>query len=264
MPKKRRAKGYSANLLDPRYAQRLSSEDAEELSQRYDLSNPKELKDQFDQWAIIYRNNKQMHDDAPTPTVVRDTASAIANWAKKLAEELDGLDGRTRNAIETTYLDDSATPHVIRDFALLNQHGLTDINLTGDDKLPIRHIDLEPLASGVRLIEHNASRTVANIEAAEKRHGRKKPSLYASSFALVMLVNNVRIFWEDEVGPYTRQFDENCPMTDSNDGYPIKPASEFTVEIAQWIDPDISGHQVNRAMKEHIKTFGRSKPKIGQ
>lgn len=267
MTSKRHAKGYSANLLDMSYAQRLSNEDASRLSGEYGLANTSALQEAFALWAIIYRNNSAMYDNAPSPSIVRDTAKDIAKWARKLSEVLDGLDGRTRRAVEQVVFDDQ-TPFTLRhDFDVLQVHGAAtahEMRIPNKAEVHVeRGMDLDVIASGVRLLEDQARRTAEHIQKVMDDKGRKKPKLYESDFALVMLINAIREYWEREKGPYTRSFDDFDDLTGKPAAIPKNAASNFTVSIVALIAPHYSASQVERAMKEHIKTWGKSPPERG-
>ncbi|QYI99720.1 hypothetical protein KUV46_10210 [Thalassovita mediterranea] len=251
MPSKKRAKGYSANLLDMSVAQTLSDEDAKRLTDSYALPSSETLKDEFAHWSRSYRNDRAMYDEAPSTATVRDTARELAKRAAALADELNGLDGRTAFAVASVKFDDTTPAYLYEDFAKLKAHRAA-VEIAAIDQ---RHLDLEVIAAGVRVLQDQAQRTASRLEAIMEQTGQREAKPFNSAWALIGLIGNIKRFWEHNGRTYSRYFDDFDDETGGPAATPKNDATKFTVELACLIDPILSAHKIDRAMKEHSQHF---------
>lgn len=250
MPSKKRAKEYSANLLDMSPAQTLSDEEAKRLTDSYALPNSEALKDEFALWSLFYRNVRAMDDEAPSTATVRDTAREIAKRAATLADELNGLDGATVSAVAAVKFDDTTPAYLREDFDTLKTHGVA-IEIS-EDRL---HLVLEVAAAAVRVLQDQAQQVATRLEQVLEETGKRKAKPYESTWALINLIGHIRQYWEQTGQTYSRYFDDFDDETGKPAAPPKNDATKFTVELVGLIDPHVSARKIERAMKEHIQHF---------
>lgn len=243
------------------HAQRINDADAQRIVDEFELSDRKELQRQFDHWAVFYREIRTNQDKGTTPSAVRDKAKRIANYASRLAKELADIDPKTRLALGMFQLDQAIREEMSDDIAGLSKYGIVTVF---EDPTPNGLFELGPVAGGVRFLARRAGEIEKRITATMRATGHKKPVLYESSNALMMLIQNIRTFWEEQGFPYTRSFDDWDDEGDKPDAIPSNPASRFTMRIVSQIAPTVTARQVERAMKEQIKAFGLSQITTGQ
>jgi len=245
-----------AHLFDPKPAQTLSDAEAASLASEFEIPDWKKFQFQFGEWARAYRNGKAWRDDRLSPAKVRAQLRGLTNHAKKLGETLASLDGTTLRVLSNVEESQHSDPEALDSLSVLRRAGF--INMSGAPTLEAA--DLEAILSAVHFLAANAEVKADAIDAAMKKHNSKTPPRdYQSQPALRTLVINIRCFWCEVHGKYSRHFDNHDPVTEKSGIVPLNQASKFTVECVGLINPDIGIASINRAMQDCIEAYGATR-----
>ncbi len=222
------------------------------MCKNHNLDDVRALKEEFATNAIIYRNNKQWNS-GPTPVVIRDTAQAIAKHAAALEEELDGLDGVTLRNIRDLNINQLGDENNSHEIDALIRHGIVQEIIDGDGEA---ELDIDLIHLAVKLMASQAQGTVNHLESVFKKYGSKTPKpSYKSRQELMMLVLNLRTFWNKQTGEdITSGFDEIDEYGEPAI-IPTSVSAKFFVDILKLMIPGISASQVREVMKDCKKTF---------
>lgn len=237
----------------------LSDEDVRALADEFGIADSAELQERFSGWQEAYEYGKA-RDASLSPSKLRDELAGLAKKARRLEEALGEADMKTCRALEGVsprLLEaQSDKPYLDR----LDEVGL----LRRADPLPMAHADLQTMHAAVRFIADNAEAKAASIGEVMAREGHKKPPRdYQTRPALYTLIRNIRSYWVDEVGAYTRHFDDYDEGAGKPAQIPLNAASKFTVECVQMIDPAINAPAISKAMQECIAHLGSSR-RVGE
>lgn len=227
----------------------LTDEEAAELASAYGICDPADLKETFKNWLWAYQYG-QRRDDSLSPTGVRNELQKIAKSAAKLEGELANASGKTVRSLASVSPSFLEHPDLSDDLERLNQAGL----IGSVAPTPMIDADIRTMFAAIRFIARHADASATGIDTVMQNDGRKTPPRgYASKPALYTLVGNIKTYWEANVGPYTRNFDDYDDDSGKPAQIPQNAASRFTVECVQRINPDIQTPTIAKAMQERIK-----------
>ena len=227
----------------------LTDEEAAELANNFGISDPADFQKTFENWLEAYQRG-HARDNSISPSGVRDELRKIAKSAAKLEDTLANASGKTFRSLTRVSPSFVENPELAEDLERLHTAGLIGTVAP----TPMIEADIRTMFAAIRFIARHADASAEGIDAVmQKEKKRTPPRSYDNKPALYMLILNIQNFWEANIGPYTRHFDDFDDESGNAAQIPKNPASKFTVACVQRINPDIQAPTIAKAMRERIK-----------